>query len=62
MPRFLIKAEETVVLMYEVEATDLAIAIQMVEDDEVPGAEIDSRGPCATEYTVGGQMGWSPVP
>ena len=62
MPRFLVKAEDVVTYIFEVEAETIEDAIASVEDgDEDDCHEVDNTGMRAVEYTIEGQMGWNEV-
>lgn len=62
MPRFDIKAEETVTYIYSVVADTIEEAVALVEEGEVDSYyEVDSTAPLAIEYAVPGQPGWHEV-
>jgi hypothetical protein len=62
MPRFEIKAEETVTYVYSVVADTIEEAIALVEGGEEDNCyEVDSTAPMAVEYAVPGQPGWHAV-
>jgi hypothetical protein len=59
MPKFQIKAEETVTYIYEVEADTIEEAVALVEEGDADDYhEVDSTAPSAEWYAVYGQPGW----
>lgn len=63
MPKFKIKAEETVTYIYEVEADTIEEAVALVEDGDADDChEVDSTAPSVVGYAVRGRPGWTEWP
>ena len=61
MPTYLIQSEITITYQHSIVADTIQEAIEEVEDQQDDGVEVDSSLPVATQYTIEGQMGWTPV-
>lgn len=59
MPKFKIRAEETVTYIYEVEADTIEEAVALVEEGDADDYhEVDNTAPSVVGYAVRGQPGW----